>query len=67
VFYDVKHKCEPFFFTDIKTIPALMFSNRGIVIDGKGITICYPVLVIAGDFSMEMFAPGLWVAIWQRL
>jgi len=62
----VKHPCEPFFFTGIK-IPALMLINRGFVIDGKGITICYPVLIIAGDFSMEMFAHDLWVAIWQRL
>ena len=36
VFYNVKHQCEPFFFTGTKTIPPLMFSNHGIVIDKKG-------------------------------
>ena len=48
-------------------IPALMSKQPECVIDGKGTTICYPVLVIAGDFSMEVFAQDLWVAIWQRL
>jgi hypothetical protein len=33
VFYNVKHKCEPFFFTGRKTIPPLIFSNQGNVID----------------------------------
>jgi hypothetical protein len=48
-------------------IPALMSKQPECVIDGKRTTICYPVLVIAGDFSMEVFAQDLWVAIWQRL
>ena len=55
-----------FSFSRMKT-PALILKQPEFVIDGKGTTICYPVFVIAGDFSMEVFAQDLWVAIWQRL